>query len=545
MRDLRVRFGLILAVAMLPLLIFAIWQSFYDFNQDKTARESQLAFSAQRAVFEIIDTIDTAKSVILTVEETVGRQGCKTNLQDILNQFPQFDDFIIADPRGNFICAARDLDSKRQAFEIVKQLTPQQSYYSEVRVAYDADSDYSSRLLLAYGQYQGEQLQRVLIIGLILDRLAQRADLSQIGKDAKLYMINSEGIILFGDDGLARQMEANWIRETRASGEYQTEFTDETGGKRSLVIIPSREKDIFVAVTAPASNIFRWSVLNPLSSILLPLFAWVFGFLAIWWSTERLILTHIRKLQRATLKFAEGDQTQRVGKLQNPPASIRTLGWTIDYMADEISARESELKDSLDEKETLLREIHHRVKNNLQIIISLLNIQERKVADPAGLAAVNETRNRINAIALVHRGLYESTDLRYVDMQTFLGRLVKELSVALACERKGIEVSVDATCDPMEADTAIPVALFVVETLTNSVKHGIAKGGQVKIRLVQQGIRVTVEVSDNGNGIIGEMKAGTGQKLIKGFARQLGGTVEPMTDIDGYGTRLVFDIRPV
>ena len=545
MSDLRVRFGFILAMAMLPLLVFAIWQSLYDYRRDQAAQQSALTLSGQRAVFEIIDTVDSAKSVLLTIEETVGQRGCDADLEDVLKRFSRFDDIIIARPDGAFICSANNVESKIQGFELAKKLTPENPHATETQIQTANAQGRGSRLLLAYGQYDGQELQRILIVEFGLSRLARRADLSKLGRDAKLSMLNRKGETLFGDEMFPQKINEAWLLETENSGEYQTDFLDASGDKRSLILIPSREKDIFVAVSAPTRSIFAWSFSNPLSSIMLPLFAWIFGFVAIWWAADRLILIHIRKLQRATLKFAEGDQDQRVGKMKNPPASIRTLGRTIDYMADQISVRESELKDSLDQKETLLREIHHRVKNNLQIIISLLNMQERKVEDTAGLSAIQETRNRINAIALVHRGLYEGSDLRYIDMQTFLGRLVGELCIAMGCEKKGITSIVEADCDPMEADTAIPVALYVVETLTNSTKHGVMNGGEVKISIVQDGKTIVATVSDNGQGQKdGEAIKGTGTKLIKGFARQLGGDVKIVQDDSGYSTIMKFKLRP-
>jgi len=544
MKDLRVRFGLILAVAMMPLLIFAIFQSVHDYRRDQAVRQTALAFSAQRSVNNIIDALDSAKSVLLTVEETVRERGCEADLKGVLDQFASFDDIIIAKPDGTYICAAKNITSQRQGFELAKDLTAENPHFTEVRMPAKGGKASASRLMLAYGQYENSELKRILIVEFGLARLAQSADLTQFGGDAELYMLNSKGEILFGDDSFVEQFKPDWLKETELNGEYQTEYLDDAGEKRSLIMIPSREKEIFVAVSAPKRSIFKWSFINPLSSILLPLFAWIFGFLAIWWSTDRLILIHLRKLRRTTLKFAQGDQSQRVGEMDNPPASIGTLGRTIDYMADRISIRESELKDSLDQKETLLKEIHHRVKNNLQIIISLLNMQERKVTDAAGVAAIKETRNRINAIALVHRGLYEGDDLRYIDMQTFLTRLVGELSIAMGCEKKGIGTRVETACDPMEADTAIPVALYVVETLTNSIKHGVHQGGEVRISVNQDGNTVVAKVSDNGHSVssVGSTN-GTGLKLIKGFARQLGGNVETQQDDTGYATTLTFELR--
>lgn len=336
-----------------------------------------------------------------------------------------------------------------------------------------------------------------------------------------------------------------WIDALSREKRYEGEITRADGSIRDIFVVESGSDGLFVAVSRPKDTLWSWSKLNPFSSLLVPILAWLFGFVAIWLSTDKLILTHLRKMRRAAKEFSTGDLDTRIGELNNPPQSIHSLGQSFDLMADKLSERETTIADALEEKETLLREIHHRVKNNLQIIISLLNMQERKLTDPEGLDAVSETRSRIGAIALVHRGLYESADLRYVDMQVFLDRLTDELSVVLGSRERGISINTTAVCDVMEADTATPVALFIVEALTNSVKHGVVSGGQVDIALTQDGDVVTVSVSDTGGTPPGSAEAipGMGTKLIKGFARQLGGRVNVENTAAKYAVSLIFKLR--
>lgn len=276
--------------------------------------------------------------------------------------------------------------------------------------------------------------------------------------------------------------------------------------------------------------------------MLLCLSALVFAYAAIWISTDRLIFSPLRKIRLASMRFAGGDFEARVADLNRSPEKISLIGTTFNEMADHISVREARLLDNLVEKETLLREIHHRVKNNLQIIISLLNMQERKLTDLAGLDAIQETRSRINAIALVHRGLYEGDDLRLIRMDVFLKRLVAELESGLEVEDAGIDVSLEVGCDTMEPDSVIPVALFIVEALSNSVKHGLPKGGLIQIVLECENQDVTVSVVDNGQGTPADSLNGVGYKLMRGFARQLGGEFVIQSRKKGHGVTLKFPL---
>jgi two-component sensor histidine kinase len=276
--------------------------------------------------------------------------------------------------------------------------------------------------------------------------------------------------------------------------------------------------------------------------VLVSILAWVFAYSSLWISTDKFVFSHLREIKSASDRFATGDLDARVGDMPKAPSRIAELAHAFDDMADNISDRESRLVDNLDEKETLLREIHHRVKNNLQIIISLLNMQERKLADTDGLAAIQETRGRINAIALVHRGLYEGEDLRVINMPVFLGRLVNELKIGWGSGRQNLTITTHIDDTSFDPDTAIAVALFIVEALTNAMKHGVSDGGNVVVSLKKAQETINISVSDDGPGLPKSVKSGTGSKLMKGFARQLSGTLNNASSSHGYATSLSFDL---
>jgi len=263
-----------------------------------------------------------------------------------------------------------------------------------------------------------------------------------------------------------------------------------------------------------------------------------FAYTAIWLSTNALVFAPLQKIQRTSNDFSTGDLTTRIGELPNAPPRITNLAKAFDSMADNISQRESAMLDNLVEKEVLLREIHHRVKNNLQIIISLLNMQERKLTSEAGLNVIRETRTRINAIALVHRGLYEGEDLSVIEMSQFLERLITELKTGLGTDELGVAIQTDIIRQQLKPDSAIPVALFIVEALTNAIQHGVPNGGSVVIEVKRKDKELIVTVADDGPGHDSSSKQGTGLKLIKGFARQLSGRIST-TNTNGHSVSLI------
>jgi len=190
---------------------------------------------------------------------------------------------------------------------------------------------------------------------------------------------------------------------------------------------------------------------------------------------------------------------------------------------------------SLREKEILLKEIHHRVKNNMQIVSSLLSLQAREVTDPAMLALVAESRARILSMALVHEDLYQSDNLAQVDFRRYLERLAER---TLAAQAGAALVRFELELDELSltVDKAVPLGLLCNELLTNAFKHaflGLAEG-LVTVRLACTETQATLTVRDNGRGLppgFDPEQGGTlGLQLVWSLADQLHGVVEAGND---------------
>ncbi|XPV76384.1 MAG: ABC transporter substrate-binding protein [Desulfovibrio sp.] len=191
---------------------------------------------------------------------------------------------------------------------------------------------------------------------------------------------------------------------------------------------------------------------------------------------------------------------------------------------------------SLREKDILLKEIHHRVKNNMQIIISLLNLQSRTVHDERDLAVFNESRMRIQTMSLIHEELYQSKDLSYIDCGQYLERLCRQL-FAVNDSHGHIAMSVEVDDVKLTIDQAIPCGLIVNEMVTNSIKHAFPdkQQGHVTISMSEEasmhGTDVSLVVKDNGVGMtlspeeFINQKGSLGGQLILNLSKQLGGNL--------------------
>ncbi|PZQ36028.1 MAG: histidine kinase, partial [Phenylobacterium zucineum] len=284
--------------------------------------------------------------------------------------------------------------------------------------------------------------------------------------------------------------------------------------------------DVFVVLSAPAPGLVSWAWINPISRLLLPLLAFFLALGAVLIVSEREVIRWIVYLQRVAAIYARGRFTVRPLQAERAPPEIRELAATLDAMAGGIVARDASLLDSLAEKDALMREIHHRVKNNLQIITSLLNMQQRALADPAAKAAMNDTRQRITALAQIYRALYQGPDLKRVDLRPFLEELTAQLLANDMSTSPLVRTEVHADPLVIDPDRLAPIALFAVEAITNAQKHAFGPaGGMLSVGFHVRGEEAELSISDDGPGAPDSVGGGVGRTLMTAFARQLRGKV--------------------
>jgi PAS domain S-box-containing protein len=185
------------------------------------------------------------------------------------------------------------------------------------------------------------------------------------------------------------------------------------------------------------------------------------------------------------------------------------------------------LKASLEEKEVLLREIHHRVKNNLQIIISLLNLQCRNIRDRNVLEAIKECQNRVRAMALVHEKVYQSVHISDIDFKDYIRFLAQYLFEFYQIDKRLVNFALEGEPIKVSINRAVPLGLIVNELISNSLKHAFPPGtsGTIRIRTDTHPDHFAIRIADNGigipEGIDPENAEKLGLMLVKSLADQL------------------------
>ena len=204
----------------------------------------------------------------------------------------------------------------------------------------------------------------------------------------------------------------------------------------------------------------------------------------------------------------------------------------------------ADLQSAAFQQNMLMREVHHRVKNNFQVVASLISLQSSRIQQPDARAEFQSTYNRVCALATLHRHFYPEGELHTINMRNFLEELCGQL-FQTAGEKIGdrISLEIDAPVLQISSDQAVPMSLIVTEAVSNAIKYAFPAGrrGLIGIHLTLEGSIAELSIVDDGVGMPpSRMDAGRGQRngigltLIRGFARQLGAT---LTVEEGNGPR--------
>ncbi|WAC04822.1 MAG: PAS domain S-box protein [Methanoregula sp.] len=208
---------------------------------------------------------------------------------------------------------------------------------------------------------------------------------------------------------------------------------------------------------------------------------------------------------------------------------IRSLNTVLEQR---VAERTESLNKTLHEKDILFKEVHHRVKNNMQIIISLLNLQSRTIDDPVILKTIKDSQSRIRAMALVHERLYQSGDISKIDLRDYIQFLARELFSFYGVKSQLIHLTINAPVIMVNIDTAIPLGLMVNELISNAIKYAFPddRKGEIVIDITKDKNEISLVVRDNGVGIPQDFDwhnaKSLGIRLVNSLVEQLQGTIE-------------------
>lgn len=197
---------------------------------------------------------------------------------------------------------------------------------------------------------------------------------------------------------------------------------------------------------------------------------------------------------------------------------------------------EQEVEKRLHEQEVLLQEVHHRVKNNLQVISSLLRLQADRTQDRSASTAILESSNRVRSMSLVHENLYESGDLAHLDFPSYMQRLVNDAMRAYGANQRNVRYALSVDKVSLPIDNAVALGLLANELVSNALKHAFPGNhtGHVNITLEREGGDAVLTVQDDGIGlpkdVVADHGGSLGMDLVRSFTKRLGGTLHLETN---------------
>jgi two-component sensor histidine kinase len=294
--------------------------------------------------------------------------------------------------------------------------------------------------------------------------------------------------------------------------------------------------DLFMVGIAPADTLYA-RALAAFGELLGPVvLIFVLTFAVVGIGVYRSVLQPLAVFTQAVRAYRAGDFTFR----PNPgraPVEIHDLADQFGKMARAISQRERRLERVIVHRDGLIAEIHHRVKNNLQMVASLLSLQTTRVRSEEAREALNSARRRVLSLAVLHKHLFERDDVENVDV----GQFLEDLCIQLRGSHVGsYDARIKITCEhaPLTLHTrdAIAIGLIVTEAVTNATKYAFPgkRSGKIDVRLAVDGDRVALSIKDDGVGAAAaaepDQSGGLGRSLMEGLAGQLNGTLAVTQD---------------
>lgn len=261
------------------------------------------------------------------------------------------------------------------------------------------------------------------------------------------------------------------------------------------------------------------------------------------WNQTELITSIKYAFERYTLK------RENLRLLQLTEQQNQKLNHFNEELQEKLTARTAELEQSLTEKTALLREIYHRVKNNMQVIASMLKIQARYIDQPNQIDVFKECENRIHAMALVHERLYQSKSLDCIDLVAYIRSLTNDLEDAYFATAQHVRVNINGNDIHVGMDTAIPCGLIINELVSNAFKYAFTdrQNGSIDIAIQRiDELKLVLDIRDDGIGLPADIDTtGTnsmGMWLVHSLSQQLQGHTEI---INGAGTHFRLHINEI
>lgn len=535
--GLAFRVLLFLSLALLPIGLIAVMQTRQIADQSQqTAELSLIAVTEQAAAIErtALQEAVGAGRVLSAVVKLVrdDPQRCSNFLRSYKAESSNYRlvGFVQAD--GMMNCS-----STGGTFNLADSAVFQEAVERKARTVNALAQGKVSRkpvVVVTEPVFEGDEVIGFVFISIGREALEGSELSPQSIAPLSLITFNYNGKIITSElesEAAVGELPASYALKQLTGSERQVFTAQNTIGiERVYVVTPMLQDTVFTMSVWPRDTPLLETDFSSRISTLLPIVMWVASLVVAFWALNRLAIAHIRKLGRQMRHFALNRTLPRKPLGDHVPVEIVAMEESFLGMAKSILQDEARLEDSLREKNILLKEVHHRVKNNLQLISSIMNMQIRQAPTDANRRVLQRLQDRILSLATVHKSMYHDNEMTRVDAGLLLREIVaSSLAVGMA-PNSGIDVVEDYDSVQIGPDDAAPISLLVSEAVTNALKyvpHNSGQAAHISVSLKNTDAELAVlRIENTAGGVATEGGTGLGSKLIQAFARQLNGTLE-------------------
>jgi two-component sensor histidine kinase len=480
------RLSLVLGLALLPLLALALAQNRSLSRQAMAQLEASLLGQAVSTAQPQIDAIRSARvmagTLAVAMQDVGARVGpaCSLLMRRVVASDSRVSvaGYVPAD--GRMVCASAgapyDFSDNPTFRRLASDPGPQLSVASRGTLTKEPVITATHPILVPDGTFAGFAFVSIphrLIPG--ADSAGQTTGPAGSGKGPEFLTFDADGTILTSTLGLDRAKElvpyGASLRDL-AHGAART-FTSSPpdAPTRTHAIVPLSDGNLFLLGAWPGDRMERVIRLSQVGYAL-PVLIWLTCVLGARLISTHSVTRHIDSVRRAMMSFAGGRRVLIPLNVETAPAEIHDLGVSFSDMAERLLKDEAELENMVHQRDVLLREVHHRVKNNLQLMASMMNLQIRHAKSHETKEMMRAVQERVMNLAVIHRELYQTTGEMAIHASELLGHMVSRVTRLGRCAARGIEVTTGFDELSLTPDQAIALSLVVNECLTTMLGRG-------------------------------------------------------------------------
>ncbi|AUC53438.1 signal transduction histidine kinase [Sagittula sp. P11] len=549
-RSLGARIAFLMSLAMLPLGLISVYQTHVVVEEAQALTRAALlseTVAAATGERELIQQALGAAQGLASAVPLVDSRECQRILADFIDSQPLYIFAAYVQKSGLMDCS-----SSGEVRDFSGTSTLEGLSGPAVRMRRSGAVTKQSVVLASHPVMEGEIELGWLTISIPHSVANALMENTLPNQELKLASINLDGDVISSTSGvdaapgfLPRDIPLSGLHD-RVGLAFRA--PSGSGEERFFAVAPMIDDTLVLVGSWPVS-VAEATGNGPraLTAIIFPALMWVTGIIVAFYGLQRMVVRHIRQLRSAMRKFALGERRDSYLELANPPEELEEAQRAFNRMALIISEAELRQERDLRDKEVLLKEVHHRVKNNLQLIASIMNMQSRSARSAEARHMLAGLQRRVRGLAMLHRTLYTTPDMTTVDSGDLIRTVVEDVS-SLSQDGQ-IDLRVEIENFPLFPDQAVPLSMLVTEALTNAYKYvGTSTDGnkEILISLTETDgkVRLKIENSvpeDTDPDIIAEeQNDGLGNRLMTAFIRQLNGELDKIQKPGHFGMHITF-----